>query len=110
MAANSFYESLMIYTALQNSTVLTTLQMSENLPLGFDQRTLFAGRNLGSSGLQAPSPSRRQDIQTPNWPNGIVLRQATVRSGLRNVRRRATCQRVTIETIDKALANAGSHV
>jgi 3-methyladenine DNA glycosylase/8-oxoguanine DNA glycosylase len=46
IAANSLYESLMIYITLQNATVRRTVQMLENLFLRFGQRVSFDGRTL----------------------------------------------------------------
>jgi 3-methyladenine DNA glycosylase/8-oxoguanine DNA glycosylase len=46
IAANSLYESLMIYIALQNATVRRTVQMLENLFQRFGQKASFDGRTL----------------------------------------------------------------
>jgi 3-methyladenine DNA glycosylase/8-oxoguanine DNA glycosylase len=46
IAANSLYESLMIYITLQNATVRRTVHMLENLFLRFGQRVSFDGRTL----------------------------------------------------------------
>lgn len=46
IAANSLYESLMIYIALQNATVKRTVQMLENLFEHFGRRVSFDGRTL----------------------------------------------------------------
>ncbi|MDG6989383.1 MAG: hypothetical protein JRN21_08710 [Nitrososphaerota archaeon] len=43
-AANSLYESLMIYIALQNATIRRAAQMLENLFFSFGQRMSFDGR------------------------------------------------------------------
>jgi len=46
IAANSLYESLVIYITLQNATVRRTVQMLENLFLRFGQSVSFNGRSL----------------------------------------------------------------
>jgi len=46
VAANSLYESLMIYITLQNATVRRTVQMLENLFQRFGQKASFDGRTL----------------------------------------------------------------
>lgn len=48
IAANSLYESLMIYLTLQNATVRRTVQMLENLFRRFGQMVLFDGRSLSA--------------------------------------------------------------
>jgi len=46
IAANSLYESLMIYITLQNATVRRTVQMLENLFRCFGQKVSFDGKTL----------------------------------------------------------------
>ena len=48
VAANSLYESLMIYITLQNATVRRTVQMLENLFHRYGHRVSFDGRTLSA--------------------------------------------------------------
>jgi len=48
VAANSFYETLIIYIVLQNATVRRTVQMLENLFSNFGQKVKFDGKILSA--------------------------------------------------------------
>lgn len=48
VAADSFYETLIIYIVLQNATVRRTVQMLENLFSNFGQKVKFDGKTLSA--------------------------------------------------------------